>query len=1766
MAGREQRENGPLAYTAPTGATPVDRPRRTAFLIAGAYGLVAVAWIWGSDEFVMMLPLSRELEHQIEVWKGTAWVLLTAVMLYMLIARPLVRLSTARAEAQARANELATVLDAVPVAVWIARDPECRVIDGNRIGRELLGQSEPVNLSLTAPSGERPSGFKVLREGKPVAPEELPVQRAARLGQEIRDVDEEIVFEDGRRVRMLGNVVPLRDSEGRVSGAVGAFMDVTQREEALQELNHNRVILEQAQELGQIGSWVTGNDLRGGALQWSRQTCRIFGLKESEFDGHIETFFSMVHPEDREAVRQASQQAIEGRGEYAIDHRIIRRDGTMRWVHERARIERDAAGKPMRMIGVCQDITDRIAAEEARRATEARYRMIVETCQEGVWLVDRTWRTIFVNQRMAEMLGYSPEQMIGRTVLDMMPEDERKATMLRMSARERGIAEQHECRLQHADGHEIWVLMSTNPVADVQSRFDGALAMVTDISERRKMEESLRKSEAQLRLLFKSLPVPAWVFDSKSLRFLAVNEAAIAKYGYTEQEFLSRTILDIRPGAERERTLDVIANARRGFQESGGWKHVLADGRTIDVEVASHDLDFGGMSGRVVLARDVTESLRTAAELAQSEERYRHLFNALPDPAWDWDIVQDRSTFSATWSRLLGHAPGSKEAEGATWESLLHPEDRERVLASLRRCTDGSENGYEAEYRLRCQDGSYKWVLSRGSVVERDDRGRAKRMIGAITDLTSRRQAEEALRLSEARFRALIEAAPDAIVVFDLEARKFVDFNRQATRLFGLSAEVLGKQGPVELSPERQPDGRPSSEAAADYLRQAIEGGTPGFEWTHLASDGREIPCEIHLVRLPDPTRILIRGNITDITERKKAQKALRENEERLRIFIQSAPAGVAMLDRDLRYIAYSRRWLSDYGLGDQDLTGRRHYDVFPEIGERWKAIHRRCLTGVSERCEEDRFERADGGVDYLRWEIQPWHDANGEVGGLVFLTEMITERKLAEDALRASEEKYRLVLRATSDAMWDYEPATGLLRWGDNVESMFALSLADMGDSLDGWTSRLHPEDHDRAAKSFSEAIERKDERWSAEYRFRKGDGTYAVVLDRAYMLRGADGSVVRIIGAMTDVTDRRHSEELLAGQARTLEMLVGGQPLERVLDEIVLILERLEPGCIGSVMLLNEDGRTIRTAAAPNLPREYNEALNGLAIGPRVGSCGTAIHERRRVIVSDIATDPLWAGYSDLAHQHGLRACWSEPVVGAGGRVLGSLAMYYRQSRGPSDRELRSIAWASRLAGLAIERRSAEDSLRKREADLRDVLNAVPDLMFRVDRDGRYLDYHAPNLSDLYAPPDKFLGHTMEEVLPRDLSQLGMRHLARAIESGVAQTYEYQIAKKGTPRYWEVRVTRCAQEQALMLVRDITVRRSAERKLKENEQRLSLLVRQSPLGVIVWDLNFCVAEWNAAAEQIFQWTAPEALGRHANFILPDHVKPHVNAVWQALRANRGGTRSTNENVTRDGRTIYCEWYNAPLINADGQVFAVASIVDDVTEQRQAQQRQQLMMAELDHRVKNNLAAVISLAEQSGRSTSTFAAFRETFLGRVRALSRLHNALAATSWHGASLGTMVRQTLEAFGQDATSQATVSGPAVVLPARAAQAMGMALNELCTNAIKYGALSVPGGMINARWSILPPEPASPDRRADEGPPRPILELLWKERGGPRVEPPKRRGFGTELIEGSISYELGGTATTRFEPEGLCCEIRFELPKDAEFERRDGHMSTLDDQTS
>jgi PAS domain S-box-containing protein len=328
------------------------------------------------------------------------------------------------------------------------------------------------------------------------------------------------------------------------------------------------------------------------------------------------------------------------------------------------------------------------------------------------------------------------------------------------------------------------------------------------------------------------------------------------------------------------------------------------------------------------------------------------------------------------------------------------------------------------------------------------------------------------------------------------------------------------------------------------------------------------------------------------------------------------------------------------------------------------------------------------------------------------------------------------------------------------------------------------------------------------------------------------ADGTVTQLLAISRDITERRLEEAFRSAQHQVLEMIATGSPLPDVLSSLVRLVEAHSDGMLCTILLLEEDGVTIRHGAAPSFPDTYVQAIDRLSIGPRAGSCGTAMYLGRRIVVTDIETDPLWDGYREVARRFRFRACWSTPIFSPQRKVLGSLAMYYTEPRAPRDAELRLIETAADIARIAIDQQRAHQALRESEARNQAILRAIPDWMFLTTIDGVFLDYHARDPSRLHAPPSAFLGRNIRDVLPPPIAGALADAFVRASASDEAEKVEYTLASEDTDRFYEACVVRCGGGTILSIVRDITARKRAELEADAHRRELAHLSRVAMLG----------------------------------------------------------------------------------------------------------------------------------------------------------------------------------------------------------------------------------------------------------------------------------------------------------------------------------------------
>ena len=323
------------------------------------------------------------------------------------------------------------------------------------------------------------------------------------------------------------------------------------------------------------------------------------------------------------------------------------------------------------------------------------------------------------------------------------------------------------------------------------------------------------------------------------------------------------------------------------------------------------------------------------------------------------------------------------------------------------------------------------------------------------------------------------------------------------------------------------------------------------------------------------------------------------------------------------------------------------------------------------------------------------------------------------------------------------------------------------------------------------------------------------------------------------------------------------------------------------------------------------------------------------------------------------------------------------------------------------------------------------------------------------------------------------------------------------------------------------------SERRKHETERgQLAAIVDSSTEIIIGHTLEGTITSWNASAERIMGYQAARVIGRSLSLLLPEDNADQTSQLLKACRQSQPAELETAW-LRLDGSTVQVAITCSPVVDGSGKVIAGSVLARDVSKRVEAERHVEMMLGELNHRVKNTLASVQAIALQTVAHSPTLEAFRDTFLSRLLALSNTHNLLANDAWKGVDLREIVRSELAPYQRDDQSRIELSGDALQLTPKTALALSMALHELATNAGKYGALSVPHGHVTVAWKI---------RHKQQ---RQWLHLQWSERDGPPVTPPVRRGFGSRLITDGLAHELDGTVALEFAPAGVICRIDFPL---------------------
>lgn len=461
--------------------------------------------------------------------------------------------------------------------------------------------------------------------------------------------------------------------------------------------------------------------------------------------------------------------------------------------------------------------------------------------------------------------------------------------------------------------------------------------------------------------------------------------------------------------------------------------------------------------------------------------------------------------------------------------------------------------------------------------------------------------------------------------------------------------------------------------------------------------------------------------------------------------------------------------------------------------------------------------------------------------------------------------------------------------------------------------------------------------------------------------------------------------------------------------------------------------------------------------------------------------------------------------------------------------------------------EQHRADAALRESQQRLAITYDQAPVGIAEVDAQGRFARVNAALPALIGYAPDELLGRSFIDLTHPEDRQADADNFGRQVRGEVTH-YSAQkrfLRKDGGVVHVNVLSSSVLDQDGrfrygIRVIEDITERLRAEERLRESERRVRELLEALPAAVYTTDAQGRITYYNQAAVAFSgrtpvlgtdEWCVSWRLYTPDGVPLPHDQCPMAIALREGIPIR--GAEAVAERP--DGTRIPFIPFPTPLRDDSGNLVGAVNMLVDISERKRAEERQRLLIDELNHRVKNTLATVQSIAAHTRRSARDLPTFARNFEPRILSLSKTHNLLTRRSWTGVGLHELIQQELTPYSDGATGRLRLEGPDVMLSPRIGLALSLVLHELTTNAAKYGALSTGQGQVTVRWGLG-------ETCSDAGQ---LLRIDWLENGGPAVTPPTKRSFGTRLIERSMTEELQGEVRLDFDPAGLHCTLRLPL---------------------
>jgi len=950
------------------------------------------------------------------------------------------------------------------------------------------------------------------------------------------------------------------------------------------------------------------------------------------------------------------------------------------------------------------------------------------------------------------------------------------------------------------------------------------------------------------------------------------------------------------------------------------------------------------------ILHDVSQREQMRAALAEKEEKLNLAIEGADLGIWNWDLLTDEVTHNQKYMKMMGHFPGDTKSDLATWKRLVHPDDLQKVEKVIQSILERKTHHLEMAYRLKSENGTWRWIHDKGKVVSWDEAGRPIKMAGVMKDVTERRDMKKALQRSEERLNQAIEGADLGIWEWNTQTGE-ASLNDRCVEMIGCASKETDTEGwMLRIHPEDRPH-------VGEALQAHLDGKTSQFEtryrlnskngkWTWVHSLGNTI-CQDEAGR---PLKIA--GIMKNISDQKELEEKLERSEERYRAIVedQTELIGGSLPDGTITFVndAYCRY----FDKRQEDLVGQNFMLFIPE--EDQKTVR----EGISHLTPQDpimtREHRSilpDGEIRWQQWNNRARFDEKGRVAEILAVGRDITERKLMEDTLKKNEDRLNRAIKGANLGTWDYDLMTGELAGSARFAEMHGSAPEELAAHLETWLQRIHPKDVPKVDRAIQDCLCGKILHFEVEYRLKSDDERCRWISSNGEIVaRDENGQPLKIAGIAQDITDRKNTEEVLRHTHHQMMNIVEQLP------DATFVIDKNK-----NVIAWNR--------AIEEMTGVSKEEI----IGKGEYSYAVPAYKAERPSLADF----VFSGEIDADHDYDCiekeeNTFFAERFIES---LYGGKGAYVWIKASPIFDDDGNVAGVIQSIRDITERKKAEEELRRSHHRMENIIEHLPDATIVLDEDMKVVAWNQEHELMTGIPKEDAIGKSSRSCA---LSIYGderpmLADLIFSDNQELEKLYDY-VKKEGDTFFAEtfvpslhggkgayiwIKASPLFNDEgkitgAIQSIRDITDRKKAEQKLRSAHDLMEKIVEHFPDATVVFDKDMKIVAWNRAIEVMTGVSKEDAIGKSNHDCAMSVYGFERPILSNFIVSDSGDIETQYDRVEKRDNTIFAEtfvpglcgekgayvWIKASPLLDGGQVKGAIQSIRDITDRKEAEQK----------------------------------------------------------------------------------------------------------------------------------------------------------------------------------------------------------------------------------